>query len=116
MINDSYTKFNKILRQYGRTVSIEKDQKLYAAQAYIEPLTHQNRQYLDEKYSEIGYREQNMFRYIGSADGGGALLAVGDIVRDGSDMFVVSVTEQLKIGSKIFYIWALLRRAKEDWV
>ena len=114
MINESYKRFSNILKQYGRAVTFEKNDVLYDTQAYIEPLTHENRQYLDEKYSNIGYLDQNVFRYIGSAEGDGALLSAGDILHDGNALFSVSTTEKLKVGTKTFFIWALLRRAEED--
>lgn len=110
-----YQQFLEILRQYGRIVTFEKGGEVCRAQAYIAPFTHQNRQYLDEKYSVLGHSDQNAFRYLGSPEGAGARLAAGDLVRDGDALYSVAVCEPMLAGEKTVYIWAVLRRAGEEW-
>lgn len=55
-----------------------------------------------------------MFRYIGSPENGGAMLADGDIVRGGGRVFTVATAEALCVGERVFLVWALLRRAAEE--
>jgi len=103
-----------LLKRYGREVTLQKEGQTRRFAAYIAPFGYQNRQYLEDKYSVIGYRDQNTFLYIGSPENGGDCLAVDDVIDCGGEGFVVSVCEMRRVGEQPFYVWAVLRRANEE--
>ncbi|WP_343252881.1 hypothetical protein [Ligaoa zhengdingensis] len=113
-MRDLYRTFLELLGRYGRTVTLRKGTERHLCAAYIAPFNHENRQYLDDKYSTLGYRDQNAFLYIGSPEGAGASLAVGDLVLDCGEWFIVSVCEMMRMGDQPFYMWGILRRAHPE--
>lgn len=108
-----YEQLRGILARYGRTIAIRREGAELRVKAYVSPLTTQNRRYLEDKYSDIGYRDQNVFLYIGSPENGGNSLSVGDIVSDCGTGYLVSACEIVRLAEQPFYVWAMLRRANE---
>jgi len=115
-MKDVYQKFLALLKRYGREINLHKGESIHRFKAYIAPFDYRNRQYFDDTYSILGYRDQNAFLYIGSPENGGDMLCVGDVIYWDNEGFLVSVCEKRHVGEQLFYIWAVLKRANEEGI
>lgn len=114
-MSNLYQRVQALLRRYGRLVNLRRaNGAQYTVYAYIQPFRHENRQYLDDLYSPIGYRDQNAFLYLGQPEDGGEKLAAGDLVYDCGQAFLVSTCEAQRVENTVYFMRAILRRAHEE--
>lgn len=102
---------SSLMNQFGREMSLHLPDgwSSNTYHGFIQPLRYKNKMYLGGINTQIGFNQQGHYLYIGPPehdltvfDSGGWLLCNGT-------KYKIDRAEKVYEGSKVFYIWAIIR-------
>lgn len=109
---------DRLFEQYGRTVRVaSSDDSWQGAQfrAFIQPLRYKNKMYLEDKRVTLGIGDMSYYLYLGPAVHDLSALDNEEyVVKAGEDRYSVTRAEKLYYSDSAVYIWAVLRRIREE--
>ena len=100
--------------RFGRPLTIEFPDGTSSPvfNGFVQPLRYKNKMYLYGVNTEIGYNSQGYYLYIGPPDYD--LTQNEDaLILDGEIKYQIDRAEEIKVGSEVLYVWAVVRTVVE---
>ena len=106
----------KLLKKYGQPVKLDwPDGTSTESYALIEPLRYKNKMYLEDKRVALGIGDMSYYLYLGPAGHDLSVLDADEyMLKSGNEKYVVTRAERLYYSDGIAYIWAVIKRVKEE--
>lgn len=109
---------DRLFNQFGRRVrvaSVDESWQGEQFRAFIQPLRYKNKMYLEDKRVPLGIGDMSYYLYLGPAEHDLSELDDDEyIVRTDGEKFFVTRAERLYVSDTVAYIWAVLKRIKEE--
>lgn len=82
--------------------------------AHIQPIRYKTKLYLEGDFTEIGVNKNDVYLYLGPAGHDLTLLSDDARIIDGEGrLYKIDRSEQVMLGDKCIYIWAVIRKTTE---
>jgi len=111
---------NRLFDRFGRYVRLVSVDGTYQGdlyKAFIQPLRYKNKMYLDDKRVPIGIGDMSYYLYLGPARQD--LTDVDNdeyMIETDYESYYITRAEKLWFSDSDVYIWAVIRRVKEEQV
>lgn len=109
---------NRLFDTFGRRVRIASVDDSWQGElfhAFIQPLRYKNKMYLEDKRVPLGIGDMSYYLYLGPAEYD--LTAVDEdeyMLRTDNESFFITRAEKLYFSDSVSYIWAVIKRSKEE--
>jgi len=107
-----------LFKQFGRRVNVKKVDNTWESElyrAFIQPLRYKNKMYLEDKRVPIGIGDMSYYLYLGPAEHDLSVLDNDEfLLRSDNESFLITRAERIYIKDEIAYIWAVLKKTKEE--
>ena len=109
---------NRLFDRFGRNVRIVSVDETYQGnlyRAFIQPLRYKNKMYLEDKRVPIGIGDMSYYLYLGPT--GYDLTDIDEdeyMLETDFEKYFITRAEKLYFSDTDVYIWAVIRRAKEE--
>lgn len=106
--------FGRLMNAFARPCSYisPEGESLGQMQAFISPLRYKNKMYLYGVNTEIGYNAEGYYLYIGPPEAD--ITCEGCCIECAGDKYKVDRAEKVFAGTRVFYIWAVIRKMVEE--
>lgn len=109
---------DRLFENYGRRVRVCSTDEQWQGElfyAFIQPLRYKNKMYLEDKRVPLGIGDMSYYLYLGPA--GHDLTAVDEdeyMLKTDNESFYITRAEKLYFSDSVSYIWAVIKRFKEE--
>ena len=108
----------RLFNKYGRTVRVISYDESWQGElyrAFIQPLRYKNKMYLEDKRVALGIGDMSYYLYLGPAGHDLSVLDADEyMLKSGNEKYIVTRAERLYYSDGIAYIWAVIKRVKEE--
>ncbi|MBE6835892.1 MAG: hypothetical protein E7515_06560 [Ruminococcaceae bacterium] len=110
--------WKKIFELFGRRIRIKKNDESWQSEnfyAFVSPLRYKNKMYLEDKRVPIGIGDMSYYLYLGPAEHDLTVLNEDEyMLFTDSESFFITRAERIYVSDSVSYIWAVLKRVKEE--
>jgi hypothetical protein len=109
---------NRLFEKFGRRVrvaSVDESWQGNLYRAFIQPLRYKNKMYLEDKRVPLGIGDMSYYLYLGPASHDLTTVDPDEYMLKADDeKFFITRAERLYFSNDVSYIWAVIKRAKEE--
>ncbi len=107
-----------LFEKYGRRIRVVSADESWQGEqfrAFVQPLRYKNKMYLEDKRVPLGIGDMSYYLYLGPAEHDLTALARDEyMLKADNESFFVTRAEKLFYSDSVAYIWAVLKRTKEE--
>jgi hypothetical protein len=109
---------DRLFNQFGRRVSVISEDESWQSEqfrAFIQPLRYKNKMYLEDKRVTLGIGDMSYYLYLGPSDHDLTELDTDEyLLKTDGEKYILTRAEKLYFSDSVAYIWAVIKRVKEE--